>query len=276
MLMNTSKGGESGLDSYDEYTGVPLEDLLKDAGILDSATGITVFAADGWSQYHPLESADDPSLYHIYGTYPQATYYYDPEADGAWCDYSHPKCEGLNHGDTIHVEGGLKAILAYKHNGDYLDPGVLNDENKLDGEGPYRVVVPQKVPGPPDTRSTDENQDVKWPYDESADHNAGACTRSATIIRVEPLPEGTTDIDLLEIGWNYVDQEKIIIYGAIAESTGDDDTDTGDDTDTEDKDSGGDGSNCFIATVMGSTNGLIGLILGFGAMVFVLARKIRK
>jgi hypothetical protein len=36
-----------------------------------------------------------------------------------------------------------------------------------------------------------------------------------TIVRVEPLPAGTTDIDLLEAGWAYVDQEKIIIYGAI-------------------------------------------------------------
>jgi hypothetical protein len=32
---------------------------------------------------------------------------------------------------------------------------------------------------------------------------------------VEPLPEGTTDIDILEAGWNYVDQGKIIVYGAI-------------------------------------------------------------
>jgi hypothetical protein len=32
---------------------------------------------------------------------------------------------------------------------------------------------------------------------------------------VEPLPEGTTDIDVLEAGWNYVDQGKIIVYGAI-------------------------------------------------------------
>ena len=54
-----------------------------------------------------------------------------------------------------------------------------------------------------------------WPYDYDWDHNAGAATRTVTIIRVEPLPAGTTDIDLLEAGWAYVDQEKIIIYGAI-------------------------------------------------------------
>jgi hypothetical protein len=36
-----------------------------------------------------------------------------------------------------------------------------------------------------------------------------------TIIRVEPLPAGTTDINILEAGWSYVDNAKIIIYGAI-------------------------------------------------------------
>ncbi len=35
------------------------------------------------------------------------------------------------------------------------------------------------------------------------------------MIRVEPLPEGTTDIDILEAGWNYVDEGKILIYGNI-------------------------------------------------------------
>jgi hypothetical protein len=76
-------------------------------------------------------------------------------------------------------------------------------------------VVPQKFVGEPDQSSKSNAQDVKWPYVEDLDHNAGSCSRSATIIKVEPLPEGSTDIDILEAGWNYVDQEKIIIYGAI-------------------------------------------------------------
>ncbi len=210
LLMNTSKSG----DFYAEYTGVPMEDLLKDAGILNSATGIKVFAPDGWSQYHPLEPDADPAMYHINGTYPQADYQYDSQAE-AWCDYSAASCKNRKAGDTIAVQGGLKALLAIKREGEYLTPGILTADNKLDGEGPYRVVVPQKTPSPPDQASNAENQDVKWPYNEAWDHNAGACTRTATIIKVEPLPEGTTDIDLLESGWNYVDQETVIVYGAI-------------------------------------------------------------
>ncbi|MFZ5572512.1 MAG: GEGP motif-containing diheme protein [Thermodesulfobacteriota bacterium] len=224
MLMNTSRSG----DSYDQYSGVPMKTLLDDAGITSAATNITVYAPDGWSQYHPLEYESSPEMYHVYGNmpnqdyqYPPATYSYDLQADvkenptDGWCDYSAPSCAGRANGDSIPVTNGLKAILAILHEGVYLTPGVLTQENKLDGEGPFRVVVPQKSPNPPDQSSKAANQDVIWPYTNGWDHNAGACTRSATIIKISPLPEGTTDINVLESGWNYVDQNKIIVYGAI-------------------------------------------------------------
>ena len=222
LLLNTSRSG----DRYSEYTGVIMEDLLKDAGMKDEATGITVFAPDGWSNYHPLEEVEEPELYHVKGVYPAANFYYDEEADIAlnpvdgWCDYSAPGCAGRSHLDAIVVPGGLRMILALLRDGALLDPGVLNLDNKLDGEGPFRVVPPQKEPGPPDQSSRAKNQDVIWPHIEDWDHNAGSSSRSATIIRVEPLPEGTTDIDLLEAGWNYVDEGKIIVYGAIDGKSG--------------------------------------------------------
>jgi len=226
LLMNTSRSG----DFYAEYTGVPLNDLLDDAGILGTATNIIVYAPDGWSQTHPLEyDSLDEEAYHVYGNlagenyqYPPASYHYHTEADVdtnpdyGWCDYSAPSCSGRSHNDPIVVANGLKAILAYRREGLYMDPGVLNDENKLDGEGPFRVVVPQKADMPPDQSSKAANQNVVWPYnDATGDHNAGACSRSATIIRVGPLPAGMTDIDILEAGWSYVDNNKVIIYGAI-------------------------------------------------------------
>jgi len=228
LLMNTSRSG----DRYTQYTGIPMKDLLDNAGILGTATSITVYAPDGWAQDHPLEYGEEAESYHVYGNipgqtyqYPQATYYYHEDADEAknpdgWCDYSAPSCIGRSHGVSIAVDGGLKAILAYAREGAAMETGILNEENKLDGEGPFRVVVPQKVVGPPDQSSKSDNQDVKWPYNYDWDHNAGACSRSATIIKVNPLPAGTTDIDILEAGWAYVDQGKIIVYGAI------DDTDT--------------------------------------------------
>jgi hypothetical protein len=224
LLMNTSRSG----DFYATYTGVPIKDLLDDAAIdLGIADSIIVYAPDGWSQYHPLYYDADIEMYHVYGDvpgqsyqYPPASYYYNLQADqdknpDGWCDYNSPSCAAYSNGQAIPVSGGLKAILAIKRENTYLDAGVLTDENKLDGEGPFRVVVPQKYPNAPDQSSKSSVQDVIWPYMEDWDHNAGACSRSATIIKVSPLPTGTTDIDIIEAGWAYVDANKIVIYGSI-------------------------------------------------------------
>jgi hypothetical protein len=262
MLMNASRSD----DNYTEYTGVPMKDLLDKAGILPSATGITVYAPDGWSQYHPLEYEEDAEMYHVYGNmpdqtyqYPPATYSYNEEADLAlnpadgWCAYDAPGCVGRSNGSSISVSGGLKAILAMSRDGGTpLETGILTDENKLDGEGPYRVVVPQKSVNPPDQRSSADNQDVVWPYTNDWDHNAGACSRSATIIRVEPLPEGTTDVDILEAGWAYVDDGKVLIYGAIsaADDGSDDQNNDDDDNDDDDDDHHDDNDNCFIQSII--------------------------
>jgi hypothetical protein len=224
LLLNTSRSG----DFYAEYSGIPMEELLKDAGMDANATAIRVYAPDGFATDHPLDPDPAANIYHVRGIYPEAVYEYNDEADQAknpvsgWCDYRAPSCKGRNHLDPIVVPGGLKMILAYKREGAYLDPGVLNLSNKLDGEGPLRVVPPQKVPCPPDQLSTSSIQNVVWPYVSTADHNAGFSSRSVTIIKVLPLPAGTTDINVYEAGWNYVDQNKIVIYGAIdpADSNG--------------------------------------------------------
>jgi hypothetical protein len=216
LLMNASKSD----DYYAQYSGVTLEGLLDDL-MLGSATGTTVYAPDGFSQYHPLYPDASPSLYHVFGDYPASTYYYDETADMAkhpttgWCRYDAPSAAGKSNGDPIVNPDGLKLLLAITRDGVNLTPGVLNKQNKLDGEGPFRVVPPQKLPGPPDQRSTVAGWTGVWPYDVNADHNAGFSTRTTTIIKVEPLPAGTTDINLLEAGWPYVDDAKIVVYGAI-------------------------------------------------------------
>jgi hypothetical protein len=258
MLMNASRSR----DAYVEYTGVPVRELLDDVGILPGATGIVVYAPDGWAQTHPLEFEEEYEMYHVYGNmpgqtyqYPPATYFYNEEADVAinpaygWCDYSAPSAVGRSHGNPILVDGGLKAILAYKREGAYLEPGRLDAENRIDGEGPFRMVVPQKFVNPPDQSSRSAKQDVIWPYTYEWDHNAGACTKSTTIIKVEPLPEGTTDIDILEAGWNFVDQNRIIVYGAIEEK----ESPIPDDKDPQ-EDRNNSSSSCFIRTLPGQAH----------------------
>jgi hypothetical protein len=223
LLMNASKSD----DSYSEYRGVALENLIK-AIMLDSATGITVSSPDGFSTYHPFTPSTNPNSYHVFGIYPPGIFWYNERADiakhpsdppnyanGGWCDYSSPSAAGRGNESAISNPEGLKMMLAFKRDGEYLTPGILNLQNKLDGEGPFRVVPPQKNPGRPDQRSSSVNQAVLWPYDSKNDHNAGFSSRTVTMIKVEPLPAGTTDINTLEAGWPYVDEEKIVIYGSI-------------------------------------------------------------
>ncbi len=216
LLMNAHKSA----DFYANYTGVSMEDLLAAAGILPTATHIKVYAPDGFSQYHPLSPDPNPLFYHVRGAYPAAPYHYREAADTAknkegWCDYGALAGMNLENHSLIENRDGLKLMLAVLRDGRPLDPGRLTPRNRLDGEGPFRVVPPQKKPGPPDQRSTAGSQDVEWPFDPHADHNAGYSIRSATIVKVEPLPLGTTDIDTLEAGWKYVDEGKIVVYGAV-------------------------------------------------------------
>ncbi len=223
MLMNASKSD----DSYTKYSGVAIENLVK-AMMLDSAASITVYSPDGFATDHPFNPSTNPNVYHIFGIYPEGTFYYNERADiakyapdppnypnGGWCDYSSPSAAGRENESIIFNPEGLKMMLAFKRDGQYLAPGVLNLQNKLDGEGPFRVVPPQKNVGWPDQRSSSTNQNVIWPYKSANDHNAGFSSRTVTMIKVKPLPPGTTDINTMEAGWPYVDEKKVVIYGSI-------------------------------------------------------------
>ena len=70
LLLNASKS----TDTYAQYSGPTMEHVLKPLA-LPSATQVTVFSPDGFSQTHPF--AYDPTLnvYYVDGTYPAATYY---------------------------------------------------------------------------------------------------------------------------------------------------------------------------------------------------------
>jgi hypothetical protein len=220
MLMNASKSD----DFYVTYSGVALEHLIKSV-MLPTASGTTVYSPDGFATFHPFNPSGNPNSYHVFGEYPPATYRYNGQADMAqnpvtgWADYTSPACAGMQDGDAIFNPDGLRLMLAVQRDGEYLTPGVLNLQNKLDGEGPFRIVPPQKTPGPPDQRSTavqaTDPATWIWPYKGSADHNAGFASRTVTMIKIEPLPAGTTDINTMEAGWPYVDENKIIVYGSM-------------------------------------------------------------
>jgi hypothetical protein len=212
LLLNASNSR----DFYARYRGVKILDLLKYAGISKNATQITVFSPDGYSMVFPIDVPDpqtDPSnvQYDVMGPYPNGTYYGGLD----FVDYGIiPGC--IEDGDRIPDK--LYMLLAYMRDGDPLTPGKINPTTlKLDGEGPYRLIPPQKIAGSPDRGCKDPQADPDdgWNCNSNKNHNAGSSARTVAAIRVDPLPDGTTDFNWYEGGWNLVDHAKLVIYGAI-------------------------------------------------------------
>jgi len=116
-----------------------MEDLLKSAGMLSTATNIKVFAPDGFSQYFPLNP--DPirsfttcsaSIQRVSITTTPSGHCREP---AGWCDYSSPAASGLNPGNPIENEDGLKLMLATLRDGENLDPGVLTPQTNSTVKG---------------------------------------------------------------------------------------------------------------------------------------------
>ncbi|MFB3885334.1 MAG: GEGP motif-containing diheme protein [Thermodesulfobacteriota bacterium] len=212
LLLNASNSD----DFYARYTGVKVKDLLKYAGIRKEATQITVFSPDGYSMAFPIDVPDPQTnpanvQYDVMGPYPNGTYYGGLDFVGYGVI---PGC--FDNGDRIPDK--LYMLLAYMRDGDPLTPGKLNSSFKLDGEGPYRLIPPQKVAGSPDRSCKQGTPQVGdgWDCDKiNKEHNAGFSARTVTAIRVDPLPAGTTDFNWYEGGWNLADRAKLVIYGAI-------------------------------------------------------------
>jgi hypothetical protein len=215
LLGNTTKSG----DQYARYRGVKVRDLLWSVRIRPEATEITVFAPDGFSKTFPIDAPDPQSptniQYDVMGPYPDGYYY----AALDFVDYSFDP--GYPHENGHRIPDRLYMLLGYLRDGDPLIKGKLVPDKAnptklvLDGEGPYRLIVPQKIAGAPDRPSTSAPVGDGWDYDSNKDHNWGSAVRSVTAIRIEPLPAGTTDFNWTEGGWNLVDKSRLVLYGAI-------------------------------------------------------------
>jgi Carboxypeptidase regulatory-like domain len=205
LLLNATRQG----DFYAQYEGAKVRDLLESVGLLPEATRITVFSPDGFSKTFYIEDPED-KVYDVMGPYPRGRYY-------SGLDFvEYPALPAYAYGQEIPDE--LHMLLAYERQGGPLEEGRLElSEGRLtlEGEGPFRLVVPQKMPGRPDRSVKDAPQGDIWDYDKKKDHNAGFCVRSVTAIRVEPLPEGTADFNWFEGGWKMVNNGQVVIYGAI-------------------------------------------------------------
>ncbi len=216
-LANTTK---QQFDYYATYTGVKIKDILEAKGIdLTGATSIDIMAPDGFAKTFTIEQ--------ITQQYPDHRFYSgfgvaDLGTDCAFVEYP-ANTYGLANGAWIGQELGQEQwhIIAYAREGMplekcYLDPVT----GKINGEGPFRNIIP---PGSPsddlNTPDRGKNQDTagcseaEWNFDGDKDHNAGSMVKGTVIIRINPMPEGCQEFDIMNGGYALIDEEAILIYG---------------------------------------------------------------
>ncbi|MFH2006844.1 MAG: GEGP motif-containing diheme protein [bacterium] len=201
-------------DFYASYRGVRVVDLLEAAGVDTGDTaieGITVIAPDGYLKDFSIEDVLNP--------FPAGLFYagLDTATLGTECGFvEYPDSIPAGVVDGAEIPGEQWLLLAYERDGLAIDPSNLDiTSGKINGEGPYRVVVPQVTPGMPD-RGLNYSPTTcgdGYDYDASFDHNAGAMVRGVIAIRVNPLPAGYEDFDYRNGGWAYIDDVEVLVYG---------------------------------------------------------------
>jgi len=211
MLMNATTEPN---DDYALYSGIRVRDLLEAAKVnLEGAAGITVFAPDGYST--------DYTLADITGPFPRGYFYAAPgkisDKDKAFVKYPESIPSGVIDGKEIPDVPWL--LLAFERDGKPLDVSRY-EKGRLAGEGPYRLVLPQRdlmagdpsKPGRPDRSVKSKTFGDGWDFHKDIDHNAGSCVRGATVIRVNPMPKGFEEYDWKN-GWPLVNGRQIVIFG---------------------------------------------------------------
>ncbi len=214
LLANSTK---QQFDDYATYKGVKIRDLLNSLkpGLADdpNVTGITVFAPDGFTKSRPVAK--------INAKYPNGRFYagLDTASLGTTCgfvNYPSPLPAGVVDGGEIPGEQWL--TLAYERDDAALDPSNLDPTSgKINGEGPYRFIVPQLTPAKPDRGSQYKGE--PWGsqcsdnFVSTADHNAGEMARGVIALRIDPMPSGFEEFDARNGGWAYIDRAEVIVYG---------------------------------------------------------------
>ena len=209
LLVNNT---QQQFDDYVTYKGVTVRDLLAARGIdLAGATGITVFAPDGYQKSLPIELVVKPL--------PRSLFYADLDTDvlGPDCGFvRYPEAFPDGVADGAPIPGEPWLLLAYERDGVTLEPSGLDvAEGRILGEGPLRIVVPQEIPGRPDrgSRFSPTGCGDGFDFREDADHNAGAMVRGVIALRIDPMPPGFEEFDYRNGGWALIDAEQLIIYG---------------------------------------------------------------
>jgi hypothetical protein len=219
LLMNTSK---QQFDDYAVYEGVKVTDFFTSLGIDLAglgATGITVFAPDGFSVDFDLTNTS--KKYYITGQYPKGTYYYFTGFSKPDFEFIHiPNVLPTGVSNLQEIPDELYLLMAYNRDGMPLSTSYYDGSSgRLEGEGPFRIVPPQKTPSSPDRGNNAQYQAVDpgdlpaYNYDLNKDHNAGSSVRGMCVIRINPMPTGVEEYDWKAGGWSLIADKKLVIYG---------------------------------------------------------------
>ncbi len=203
-------------DIYATHTGVRLLDLLAARGVdLTGATSVEILAPDGYARSFTLEQ--------ISRQYPPHRFFsgLGVEDLGSECAFVEYPAETYDYAYGDEISDAQWHILAYARDGHPLDSSYLDPTTgRIVGEGPFRNIMPpasgddaRNRPDRGRNRDTSGCTTSEWNYDDSKDHNAGSMVKAAVIIRIQPMPEGCEEFDIINGGWAMVDAEQILIYG---------------------------------------------------------------
>jgi hypothetical protein len=209
IFVNVSKSKDG--DSYSDLRGFKLIDVLEAAGMDNKAVSIDVISLDGYSTTF--------SITQLRRKYRQAA----PEfglgketlGECGWVRYD---AKNLQKGVPL---PDANILLTFEVNGQKYAPASINDQNRLQGSGPFRVVAPQmKNPGMPDNSSKATEACIakvpeKYRFNRDFEKNSDYCVKAAVAIRVNPLPAGTMDIHWPQYAKKAIDEKSIVIFGAL-------------------------------------------------------------
>jgi hypothetical protein len=209
LLSNTSK---QQFDDYATYKGVSVKNLMSSLGVdITGATGVSFIAPDGFVK--TITTAQ------VTKAFPQGLFYsgLDIKTLGQECGFvNYPESMPAGLTNTGKIPGDPWLMIAYDRDGKAMDPCYLDSvQLKLNGEGPFRLVVPQSTPGSPDRGQgfSPSKCNDGFDYDSKKDHNAGSMVRGVMAIRVEPMPKGVEEFDYKNGGWAYINSKELLIYG---------------------------------------------------------------
>ncbi|MFA6449247.1 MAG: GEGP motif-containing diheme protein [bacterium] len=209
IFVNVTKSKDG--DSYSDMRGFLLMDALEAAGVSDSAQSVDVISLDGYETTFSIDQ--------LRRSYKQAVpvFGFDKETFG--------ECGWVRYGSKNLQEGvplpDANVLMTFEINGEAYAPAKIDENDRLVGAGPFRLVAPQmKNPGSPDisskaTGSCVEKTPEIYRYNKSYEKNSDYCVKAVVAIRVNPMPAGTMDINWSHYAEKADSGNKIVVFGAL-------------------------------------------------------------